>query len=217
LNPRSRPNPVQGAKGKFPEEVEVDTQPLDEEMQTPVQDMDDSDTDGEAREIPPRPKRKADGAGRPAKTKIRKTSAHGPVEPLPMLARSPDNDDWVVLDSLDEETKGLFTAQNRQMATQAKQKLQKAYRAAINNFNEKDGHEEHACIQCISIRQNRPNCGLKKEIYEACMKCQASKKTTGTPCARMFSCNGHLVLGFLPLPPEKREGKRWGEPGYWIE
>jgi hypothetical protein len=151
---------------------------------------------------------------RPVSGKIgrRVTGSHQDMElGVPeILVRCRDNNGWATTRGLNDDVVESFG----EWATlwSQNEKLNKEYtrlaRNTVDNVLEK-------CVCCVVKRKKRADCKLDlgSSSTEACGKCTGSRETT--PCAVLVYYNDVVAMGFIPLPAEDREDKRWEEMGYW--
>jgi hypothetical protein len=156
--------------------------------------------------------------GRKAKASRKTFNVHGEWS-----IRVRQNNCWVEMDALGlhADVVARIKAQVTLMATDSKMATE--FRRVNDNL--KDGknvkgriipYVERKCAECVVMRRNRNLCKWERLDYAACAACSNNKSGLASPCAHLFEENGTAFVGFVPLPEHMRQGKQWGDVGYWI-
>jgi hypothetical protein len=114
---------------------------------------------------------------------------------------------WDTLNYLDTPTQEAMRAYIHEL--QAEPRFQAQYR---------NGNSDTTpfCFGCQLVEKNASLCEHEDDSFTACSTCVHTGKQ---PCARLFEYpgpQGYLIVGFLPLPLEHREGVTWHQLAYWV-
>jgi len=188
------------------EDVDLEAPPggaADEDMPDASVTDDIQDPASPVRESAP-----ARGRGRPRK--VAGPNKLYPVDAVPTRVLGINGTSWLPLSSLATATRSEMDAFNEDAATGSSSWDE--YARMVNRGDDEVDHRNPACIYCLVRTKKRSKCNVDETGKASCSNCI----NNGVPCCRLVhDADGDIVVGFVPLPANHREGKAWREIGYY--